>query len=105
MAVCLDYQMVYQRREEFAVPVRVQVAVALCLFAALVCKIWTRLENTDLGYQLGRERQKTVELDMQRRELELQLSILLRPDNLSRLTAQRLGLQPLSPENARRIVR
>jgi hypothetical protein len=56
----------------------------MVLLALLGVKVWAKLEATDLGYSLARERQKTVALDMERRELELQRSVLMRPDSLSR---------------------
>jgi hypothetical protein len=83
MAVCLQYQSVYVKREAAVVSLRVQVAIALALLVVLGARVWVKLEVTDVGYQLARERSKTIELDMQRRELELQRSVLLRPDSLS----------------------
>jgi hypothetical protein len=62
-----------------------------------------KLEATDLGYQLARERSKTVELDMERRELELQRSVLLRPDSLSKSARQMSQLQEHNPQNTIRL--
>ena len=97
MAVCLDYQAVYVRRGSTAVTTRIHIAAAFLLLATLAVKVWIKLETTDLGYQLARERQVTVDLDMQRRELELQLSVLTRPDNLSRAAKNKLGLSDHVP--------
>ena len=83
MAVCLQYQSVYVKREAAVVSIRAQVAAAVALLVVLGARVWVKLEATDAGYQLARERSKTVELDMERRELELQRSVLLRPDSLS----------------------
>jgi hypothetical protein len=83
MAVCLQYQSVYVKREAAVVSLRVQVAAAVALLVVLGARVWVKLEATDVGYQLARERARTVELDMERRELELQRSVLLRPDSLS----------------------
>jgi hypothetical protein len=83
MAVCLQYQSVYVKREAAVVSLRVQVAAAVALLVVLGAKVWMKLEATDVGYQLARARSLTVELDMERRELELQRSVLLRPDSLS----------------------
>jgi hypothetical protein len=71
---------------------KVQLVGAVVLLALLGVKVWAKLEATDLGYSLARERQKTVTLDMERRELELQRSVLMRPDSLSRAAREKVGL-------------
>jgi hypothetical protein len=83
MAVCLQYQSVYVKREAAVVSLRAQLVAAILLLVVLGAKVWIKLEATDVGYQLARERSRTIELDMERRELELQRSVLLRPDSLS----------------------
>lgn len=103
MAVCLEYQAVYYKRRE-AVSFRLQVVATVLLLAALAVKVWIKIESTDLGYQVARERQKTVALDMERRELELQVSVLSRADSLRSMAQKRLGLGPLNPKQARKIV-
>ncbi len=103
MAVCLDYQAVYYKRNEAAVSWKLQFFAGLLLLAALLCKVWIKVESVELGYHVAKERQKTVALDMERRELELQLSVLLRNDNLSSMAQKRLGLYSLNPRQARRI--
>jgi hypothetical protein len=90
MAVCLQYQSVYVKREAAVVSLRVQVAAAVALLLVLGARVWMKLEATDVGYQLASARSKTVELDMQRRELELQRSVLLRPDSLT-ISAQKMA--------------
>lgn len=103
MAVCLQYQSVYVKRESAAVSVKMQVFAAVALLFVLGARVWTKLEATDLGYQLARERNKTIELDMERRELELQRSVLLRPDSLTR-SAHSIGqLQQHSSERTLRV--
>jgi hypothetical protein len=92
MAVCLQYQSVYVKREATRVSGKVQLLGAVVLLSLLGIKVWAKLEATDLGYSLARERQKTVALDMERRELELQRSVLLRPDNLSKAAHDKVGL-------------
>lgn len=92
MALCLNYQAVYIRRSAAVASTRMHVLGAVALLAALSAKVWIKLESTDLGYALARERQQTVDLDMERRELELQRSVLLRPDNLTKAARERLGL-------------
>jgi hypothetical protein len=104
MAVCLQYQSVYVRRDAVAGSLRIQIATAIALLLVLGARVWVKLEATDVGYQLARERSRTVELDMQRRELELQRSVLLRPDSLA-ASARNLGrLEEHRPENTIRIL-
>lgn len=103
MAVCLDSQSVYCRRDKIVISVRLQLLAATLLLIALVVKIWVKIETTDLGYQLAKERNKTVSLDMERRELELQLSVILRPDNLTKKASQTLGFVPLDANRARKV--
>ncbi len=96
MAICLDYQSVYTKRHQARWALRLQVGAALLLLVSLTVRVWLKLESTDVGYQLAKQRQKAVELDMQRRELELHQSVLLREDTLLKLASERLGLQPLA---------
>jgi hypothetical protein len=100
MAICLDYQAVYYRRQPLYFSLHLQVAAALILLAALAARVWIRIETTDLGYRLARERQRAVALDMERRELELHLSVLHRPDTLVKQAKTRLGLTVLNPKQA-----
>lgn len=102
-AMCLDYQTVYCRRRQIIISVKLQLLAATFLLASLAAKVWIKVESTDLGYQLAKAREQTVELDMQRRELELGLSVLKRPDNLARAGRERLGFRPLNPGQARKI--
>lgn len=92
MAVCLQYQLVYVKRDATVVSAKLQFVAAAVLLAVLGVRVWSKLEATDVGYQLARERQRTVTLDMERRELELQLSVLQRPDSLAKSARERVGL-------------
>jgi hypothetical protein len=103
-AVCLDYQSVYCTKQETVSSWSLSLVSAVFLLLALGFKIWIGINSTALGYQLAEERTRAVNYDMQRRELELQLSILLRPDNLAQHAKESLGLQALNPKQARRIV-
>ena len=72
--------------------------LAISVFLLLLgFRIALRVEGYILGYRLADARQTTVELDMERRDLELQLSVLSRPDRLRRLAQDRLGLQDAQP--------
>lgn len=104
MAVCLDYQSVYAKKEKIIISVRMQVIAALLLLISLIAKVWANVESTDLGYQLARERQQAIAYDMERRELELQLSVLLRPDNLGKRAKKALGMEPLDASRTRKIM-
>lgn len=103
MAVCIGYQAVLPRGS-FVISVRTQVAVGLLLMLALAAKIWVKVQVTQLGYELAAERKVTMEYDMLRREMELELSVLMRPDNIGQLAEKRLKLQPLAPTQARRLI-
>ena len=103
MAVCLDYQSIYLKRDYARVSFRTKLVCAAVLLSALAFKIWIKIETTDIGYQLARERSRSVELDQRRRELELELSVSLRPDNLARRAQKELGLSALNPGQARKI--
>lgn len=103
MAVCLQYQSVYVKREAAVVSLRVQVVAAVALLVVLGARVWVKLEATDVGYQLARERARTVELDMERRELELQRSVLLRPDSLTTSARKMAHLEDHSTERSVRI--
>lgn len=103
MAVCLQYQSVYVRRESKAVSARVQILAAVVLLGVLGARVWVKLEATDLGYQMAHERQRTVELDMERRELELQRSVLLRPDSLAKSAREMAQLSEHSPGRTLRV--
>jgi cell division protein FtsB len=92
MTVCLQYQSVYVKREVKASSTRMQLLAAVVLLGVFAVRVWAKLEATDIGYQVARQRQQMVKLDMERRELELQRSLLLRPDSLARSARDRVGL-------------
>ena len=103
MAICLDYQPVYAKRRDLVISHRLQIIVALLLMMTLSFKVLVKVEITDLGYDMAKARQHSIELDMERRELELQLSVLQRPDTLAKVARERLGFQNLDPQQARKI--
>lgn len=92
MAVCLEYQSVSTVARPEGLPLRVQVAVVAMLALALAARVWVKHECLDLGYSLADEKERTVALDMQRRELELQHSVLVRRESLATAASQRLKL-------------
>ena len=103
MAVCLDYQAVYARRKTSASTLKTHLLASMVLMIAFTTRVWVKLESTEAGYRLARERQLTVELDMKRRELELKRSVLLRPDNLARAARETLGLVARNPNQVRKL--
>lgn len=103
MAVALDYQTIYYRKKTVHIPLAVHIAAAVLLFCALAAKVWIQLKCTEVGYALAKDRQHTVSLDMERRELELHKSVLLKPDNLIMRSKKKLGLTTLNPAQAKRI--
>jgi len=100
VAICLDYQEVYHRREVRKFGIAWQMIAAGFLLLALSAKVWTKLQSTNLGYELAAQQQISLELDMQRRELELQRSVLGRSDMLAHRANQKLGLETLQPSQA-----
>lgn len=104
MAVCLDYQVIaYRRNKDVGVSMQMQLIAAFVLLVALVAKVWVKVEITDLGYELAKQHNIAVELDMKKREAELKLSLLMRPDNLAAMAKKRLDLEPLNPKMARKL--
>lgn len=104
MAVALDYQTIYYRKKTVHVPFAVHIAAAVMLFCALATKVWIQLQCTAEGYTLAKIRQQTVSLDMERRELELHKSVLLKPDNLIMRSKKKLGLERLNTAQAKKII-
>ena len=103
MEACLGFQSIYQCAVKEKSSLRTQIILGLLLFVALAVKVWIKLEVTDIGYKLAAETSTAIEFDMERRDLELQLSVIKRPDNLTRMAEERLGLKELNPEQARKI--
>lgn len=103
MAVCLEYQAVYYPNERLAGSWSGTLVAALILLAALSFRVWVKLEIIEAGYQLAEQRQLAVDYDMERRELELQRSVFIRPDQLAKAAESRLGLTSAGPGQLRRI--
>jgi hypothetical protein len=98
MAVCLEYQSVLAKPKQEHLPIKVQVAVVVILAVALASRIWVKHECTDLGYKLAEEKEFTIALDLKRRELELEHSVLLRRDSLENQANSRLKLMEPHPD-------
>lgn len=103
MAISLDYQLVHYRRKPIRVPLRLTIVLAVILFVASSAKVAITIASTEIGYKIAQQREKTVALDMQRRELELERSVLLKHDILSARARTQLALEPLKPTQARKL--
>lgn len=103
MAVCVDYQPVYFRTKSRSSAASWQVLIASCLLAVLLTRVWLRSETTELGYHLSDLRKETIELDLVRRELTMQLSVLTRPDSLAERGKRELGFAELKSSQLRSV--
>ena len=103
MAISLDYQLVYYRRKPIRIPLRLVIVFGVILFVTASAKITISNASTDLGYKIAQQREMTVALDMQRRELELERSVLLKHDILASRARTQLALEPLKPAQARKL--
>lgn len=93
MAVCLDYQSVYVKN------VKVQshkllILSSLFLMFVLIFHVWIRAQKVTLGYQIAQAQNKTLEYATIKKDLQMQLSVVKRYDNLMGLAKSRLGLDP-----------
>jgi len=102
-ALCLDFQSVYCQKQEKLSSWSWTLAASIVLLLALAFKVWVGISITAVGYELARERERAVSGDMERREYELQLSVLLRPDNLEKRAREVLEFEKLDPKKARKI--
>ena len=103
MAVALDFQPVYIQQPTFVSKWMTSIIACSLLLAVLCAKVWIKLDNIQLGYEIAQERDLTVTLDMERRDLELQKSILLRPDMLRERAKHELQLEELDMRFARKV--
>ena len=103
MAVCLEYQAVYQPRRRSLRSWYCLMGACTVLFLALAIKVAIKVQITNYGYRLARQEQVALQYDTERRDLELQLSVLKRRDNLHRVAKERLGLGSFTPAQTRYI--
>jgi cell division protein FtsL len=104
MAVCLDYQAVYFRKHRSAI-LSWRWTILGCVFfvTVLSLKVSTRLQITSLGYQLHENQSRALQLDQERRDLEYQVSVLTRLDNIQREAHKRLGMTTVKKAQVRHI--
>ena len=93
MATHIQYRAIAGVRTRVDIPVKVKIIGCAMLATILVAKVWVRMQITSEGYRLADAQSKTVDLDMQKRELELKLSIMKRRDYLLSEAQTRLGLR------------
>ncbi len=103
MVVGLGKAMVFEPERRSNAHLRWQVLTVGLLLATLVARIWVKIEVTQVGYELAEEQSVAVALDIERRELELQRSILMKPDALTARASKQLGLQLGSPAELYRV--
>ena len=105
MAVCLEYQAIYQGRTRALRNWYCLIGACTILFLALAIKVAVKIQITNSGYSLAQAEQQALLLDTERRDLELQLSVLKRKDTLGKSAKDRLNLQAFSPAQTRYINR
>jgi cell division protein FtsL len=98
-----SYQEIYLDRLVAVRPWSCTVILSFVLFAVLVFKVWVHMQARDLGYELAEARAISRDLDMQRREFELQRSVLVRPDYLASAAQNQLGMAALTSDRVRRV--
>lgn len=89
---CLTFQSVYCDSREHTQSFRLYLLAATVLIFALCGRIWISVASTRVGYELAQVRKEIRAVDSERRELELQRSVLLKRTTLEQLATERLGL-------------
>ncbi|MCB0337785.1 MAG: hypothetical protein KDD62_15820 [Bdellovibrionales bacterium] len=102
MAAYLDYQSVYCRKKKVGYNWSAAFFAGSLLFVILAIKVAFKLQATSLGYDLAQAQKETVELDTERRDAELQRSVLLQPAGLEERAVKSLVLMPY---NSAKIIR
>ncbi len=90
MAVCLDYQSVYVKNVK-TVSNKLTILASFFLMSVLIFHVWIRSEKVSLGYNIATAQNKTAEYSTIKKDLEMQLSVIGRYDNLMNLSQKRLG--------------
>lgn len=90
VAPALDRRRLLQTMRRWLV--RRTIALGLVLVVLCLGQVWLRLQVTAVGYQLSAARQMQERLEQQRRELEVELTMLSDRAHLARLAAKRLGM-------------
>ena len=73
--------------------VRRTIALGIVLVALCMVQVWLRLQVTDVGYQISAARQMQERLEQQRRELEVELTMLSDRTHVGGLATRRLGMR------------
>lgn len=91
VAPALDRRRLIQTMRRWLV--RRTIALGLVLVGLCMVQVWLRLQVTDVGYQLSAARQMQDRLEQQRRELEVELTMLSDRAHVAELAAKRLGMR------------
>ena len=91
VAPALDRRRLIQTMRRWLV--RRTIALGLVLVGLCMVQVWLRLQVTDVGYQLSAARQMQERLEQQRRELEVELTMLSDRAHVAELAAKRLGMR------------
>jgi cell division protein FtsL len=91
VAPALDRRRLIQTMRRWLV--RRTIALGLVLVGLCMVQVWLRLQVTDVGYQLSAARQMQERLEQQRRELEVELTMLSDRAHVAQLAAKRLGMR------------
>ena len=82
----------------------VVLVVALAIFTSTaVSMVWTRLRSLEYGYKISkasRERSRLLEIN---RRLRIEAALLKRPERISRIASEELGLEHPRPDQIRRL--
>ena len=92
MSQCLSYQSVYLDSAKPRYLTKLHLITLLLLVTSFSYKVWLKLEAVDVGYQIAESRKEMVALDIERQELELQYSVITRPDVLINEAQNKLEL-------------
>jgi cell division protein FtsL len=77
-------------------------SLLVIITAAAISRVWTRLKVIEYGYQITEATKRRSKLEDQNRRLEIEVALLKRPERITRL-AREMGLQPVRPEQMRRL--
>lgn len=79
------------------------VQMSFGFFCALLMLLGLRVLTIHKAYQVEALRGQLLELDSRRREMSLELSLMMRPDALLSRAHSQLGMQELSPQQVRNL--
>jgi cell division protein FtsL len=78
-------------------------AAAVFLFVSLLGQLTVRVQYMELGYALEASRAEALKYDARYRELKVEQALLTRPTRLTEMANNKIGLEPTSPQQVRRV--